>query len=918
MATEVVGREIEYRAVDELLAAVPSGPTALVVEGEAGIGKTTVWLAAVERAQRAGFRVLSARVTPAESVAAYTTLSDLLGWLDNADLAELPPPQRLAVDRALSRGSAEGPVTDQRAFAAAIVAVVKRLTERSPVVIAIDDLQWVDSPSQQVLSAVLRRLSGPIGVLATVRNDPEDAAATAWLELRRPDMVRRVRVRPLSVGATHTVLCEELGRSFARPTILRIHELSGGNPFYALELGRVIDGDTAIPEPALPTRLADLVRSRLTDLGSGCTDALLAAACLADPTLDVIASATDNDVATITEILEEAEGAGIVRIDGHRVTYAHPILARGVYTEATAARRDLMHRRLADIIDDPELKARHLALSGTGGGVRTLRALDAAAEKARLRGAPSAAAEFLDLAIGLGGDTPERRIRLAANHYAAGDPGRARSLLETTIAHLAPGALRSDAIVLLATIRMADDGFLGAAELLAEVLATSDPSDAAAVQMTVMLAYALFNGRRQEQALQHADEAVAKAALLDEPQLLAPALGMRATLRFISGEGVAGADMRQALELDPYPLDVPLAARPAVQNALLMAWTGQLDDAARELAVIRQRCLDQGEDSELIFLGFHTVLLQVWRGNMGEAGRVADATMELARQLGGDLPLFIALTIRAMHGAYAGRVDAVRRDIADALAAAQRSGSHRMLEWPITTLGFLDVSLGDYDAALQALAPLLAASKEMLRSTEIIAASFIPDAVEALTALGRASEAEPLVDALESNGNRLGRDWMLAIGGRCRAMLLAAQDDLAGAERAAQAAMAFHDRLPIPFERARTQLVLADVARRQHKRDLATAILRDALATFEDLGTSLWVDRCRAKLDQVSGLSARADLTASERRVAELAASGMSNREVAAALFVSPKTVEANLSRIYRKLGIRSRAELGRAVGLAE
>lgn len=149
-------------------------------------------------------------------------------------------------------------------------------------------------------------------------------------------------------------------------------------------------------------------------------------------------------------------------------------------------------------------------------------------------------------------------------------------------------------------------------------------------------------------------------------------------------------------------------------------------------------------------------------------------------------------------------------------------------------------------------------------------------------------------------------------------MLLAAQDDLAGAERAAQAAMAFHDRLPIPFERARTQLVLADVARRQHKRDLATAILRDALATFEDLGTSLWVDRCRAKLDQVSGLSARADLTASERRVAELAASGMSNREVAAALFVSPKTVEANLSRIYRKLGIRSRAELGRAVGLAE
>lgn len=914
----MVGREIEYRAVDELLAAVPSGPAALVVEGEAGIGKTTVWLAAVGRAQRAGFRVLSARVTPVESVAAYTTLSDLLSSVDDAAFAELPPPQRLAVDRALSRGSAEGPVTDQRALAAAVVAVVKRLTARSPVVIAIDDLQWLDQPSRQVLAAVVRRLSGPIGVLATVRDEPEHAGATVWLELPRPDMVRRVQARPLSVGATHMVLCGELGRSFARPTILRIHQLSGGNPFYALELGRVVDGDTAIPEPTLPSKLADLVRSRLTGLGSRCADALLATACLADPTLDVIASATDNDVATITEILEEAEGAGVVRIEGHRVTYAHPLLARGVYTEATAARRDRMHRRLADIIDDPELKAKHLALSGAGGDVLTLRALDAAAEKARLRGAPSAAAEFLDLAIGLGGDTTERRIRLAANHYAAGDPGRARSLLETTIDHLDPGALRSDAIVLLSTIRMSDDGFLGAAALLTDGLATSGPSDAASVQMTVMLAYALFNGRRQEEALQHADEAVAKAARLDDPQLLAPALGMRAMLGFVSGEGLDEADMRRALELDAYPLDVPLAARPAVQSALLSAWTGQLDDAARQLAVIRQRCLDRGEDSELIFLGFHTVLLQVWRGNMGEAGRVATATMELARQLGGDLPLFVALTIRAMHGAYAGLVDDVRRDIADALAAAARSGSHRMSEWPITTLGFLEVSLGNYEAALQALAPLLAASQQVTMSTEIIAASFIPDAVEALIALGRAGEAEPLVDALESNGTRLGRDWMLAIGGRCRAMLLAEQDDLAGASRAAQAAIAFHDRLPIPFEKARTQLVVADVARRQHQRDLATAMLRDALATFEELGTPLWVDRSRAQLNPATGSGSPAELTASERRVAELAASGMSNREVAAALFISTKTVEANLSRIYRKLGIRSRAELGRMVSATE
>ena len=182
--------------------------------------------------------------------------------------------------------------------------------------------------------------------------------------------------------------------------------------------------------------------------------------------------------------------------------------------------------------------------------------------------------------------------------------------------------------------------------------------------------------------------------------------------------------MRRALELADYPLDLPLAARPAVQNALLLAWTGQLDDAAGEMAVIRERCVERGEESELIFLGFHSAILQVWRGNFAEAELVADDTMELALQLDGDLPLFIALTIKSMNGAYAGRVDEVRRDSADALAAAERCGSRRLSEWPITSLAFLEVSLGNYEAALGTLAPLLTILELMPRSTEIIAASY--------------------------------------------------------------------------------------------------------------------------------------------------------------------------------------------------
>jgi DNA-binding CsgD family transcriptional regulator len=188
----------------------------------------------------------------------------------------------------------------------------------------------------------------------------------------------------------------------------------------------------------------------------------------------------------------------------------------------------------------------------------------------------------------------------------------------------------------------------------------------------------------------------------------------------------------------------------------------------------------------------------------------------------------------------------------------------------------------------------------------------LPDAVEALVVLRRVDDAERLVTVLETNGTRLGRPWMLAVGGRCRAMLLSAEGDLDAATVAAERAMAEHDRLPMPFERARTQLLLGQLQRRSRRRDVATTTLREALTVFEDMGTPLWARRAEAELARMSVDPNRTgDLTPSEHRVAELAASGMTNRDVATALFISPKTVEANLARVYRKLGIHSRAELG-------
>lgn len=237
-----------------------------------------------------------------------------------------------------------------------------------------------------------------------------------------------------------------------------------------------------------------------------------------------------------------------------------------------------------------------------------------------------------------------------------------------------------------------------------------------------------------------------------------------------------------------------------------------------------------------------------------------------------------------------------------------------MASWPVITLGFLEVSRGEYAEALEVLAPLLAEFPD-IPGTEIFSSSYLPDAVEALVALGRLDEAEPYIAALQTNGQTLDRAWMLAAAARGRAMVLAARGDVEQAVDAAQQAMGHHARLAMPFERARSQLLLGQLLRRQRQKHSAAIELGESLATFEELGTPLWAQRARDELARTNVAPSRElELTPSEQRVADLAASGMSNRDIAARLFISPKTVEHNLGRVYRKLGIRSRAELGRRI----
>ncbi len=681
-----------------------------------------------------------------------------------------------------------------------------------------------------------------------------------------------------------------------------------------MELALEIDGNRT-GELSLPSSLGELVNSRISHVGADAEDALLAVASLPDPTVQMVAEAADTTPDHLIDLLGAAETHAVVAIDGNRVHFTHPVLAHGVYSGATARRRREMHRRLAELVAEPELRARHLALSDATGQPETMAALDAAAEIARARGAPAAAAELLELAIGLGADDPLRRIGCATHYFAASDPANARRLLEAVLQDLPAGPLRPVALHQLALVYVFGDNFLEAARLLERGLAETGDDLALRVLMLVTLSFARFNAGQLAPAVDSGEEAVTEAGRLGLPPLLSMALGMQAMMRFLRGDGFDVSNMGRALELEDPDAPVPSAFRPRAQNALLLGCTGQFDDAREQMGTIRRHCLDHGEDSELVFIDFHTVFINIWRGDFAEAALLAEDLAERARQLGGDLPRCVSLTSRAAVAAYLGDVDQARIDAAEALYAGQRSNSNALSEWPVTILGFLEVSLGDYSAALTTLQSEVSRIHAAPDGTEIIAASFMPDAVEAMIQLGRLEDAEPLIDILERNGRRLDRPWMMSAGLRGRATLHAAHGDLTAATATAEEAMIQHERLPMPFERARTQLLLGQLQRRQRRRDAAAATLLEAQRTFQQLGTRLWAQRAGAELTRGTSGRRRAEgLTPSEQRVAELAVSGMTNRDIATTLFISPKTVEVNLSRIYRKLKIRSRVELYKAL----
>ena len=339
-ANEVIGREDELFALQRALEGVRGGATALLLEGEAGIGKTTVWQRGVELALERGYRVLQSRPAEAEARLAYATVGDLLHGVLEDVLDELPVPQRRALEIALLLEGPGAAAPDERAIGLALLGAVRALARDRPVVVAIDDVQWLDPSSAAVLGYALRRLDAErAGLLLARRGGDGDGAPLGLERTALADRLERLTLGPLSLGALHHLMGHTLGAAHPRPVLRRIHETARGNPFFALELSRAIarhDGrvlDEALPvSPSLET----LVRGRLAELPAETAEPLLAAAITAAPTIELVDGATDG---TGAAMLERAAAAEVIVIDDGRLRFAHPLFASAVVSGASPDRR---------------------------------------------------------------------------------------------------------------------------------------------------------------------------------------------------------------------------------------------------------------------------------------------------------------------------------------------------------------------------------------------------------------------------------------------------------------------------------------------------------------------------------------------------------------------------------------------------
>ena len=913
-------RSAEWRRVREFAAGVPdrAAPALLAIQGEPGAGKSTLWRAGVGVAVDAGGRLLRSEPSASETDLSFAGLSDLIGDVLPGVTARIPAPQREALEVALLLRPAGPQPPTARAVGLATLAVLRACLAGGPVLIAIDDAHWLDEASRDALTFALRRISdGPLSVLLAARTEAPADPLTAgtpppppgWQELvTAVPSAGVIDLAPLDVRQIQRLLPPTVSAAQAQV----VAQESRGNPFWARAISASLDSDETIVPP-----LARSLASRLASwLGPGASEALAtvaAAGRIGVPSTLAVLDHLDDPAAA----LDAAFLAGVVVETGDRITPAHPLIGAAALESLPPARRTRLYRRLAaDAAASPERYAQFAALAaGPGPDAAVADALDAAAAHAHARAANAAAGQFADQAVRF---TPEsdsaalvrRRIRAGELLFLCGDLKRSLTHLEK----LDPARLATPDLerALPLLLDMADlvNGAPAATAIITRAVRTvgRDPRRRALVMALASdNVYGLRTGRRAA-----ATEAIASAEQAGPPA--APALHRAlinlAVVKLTAAEGLDASLLDWAARLEPGLPQLRLHDSADLCRGL---WSRFVEETSASRAALDRsiaRARDAGDDfAQWIFLSYLAATEEL-AGDFAAAAAALDAAEQAARchdwspspwNLGPRCELLIATG--DLDGAVRIADECLPGDDTVPVATRYKGACIR---------GKVHAWRGDPAGVIHELEQAAGYADGWQWADPGLRDRLDPVLAEAYVAAGRTGEAARISSWLRGTGDRMGRPALTGDASRIDALLAAAAGDLDAAAASARAAVAAHGTSPLRAEHALSLLALGRIERRRKARSQSRAALQQARGLAADMGHRTLLAEIERELPRTAAARSGSGLTAAEQRVADLIAGGATNREAAAALFVSVRTVETHVASVYRKLGVRTRAELAR------
>jgi DNA-binding CsgD family transcriptional regulator len=904
------GREDSLRVVNDVL--VSSG--SVVAIGDPGAGKSSLLRAAAQLAKVRGRRVLSVTPTQFDQGLPFAGLAELIGQLPEGADGGLPGPQRRALAVALQRAEPDRREADALAVPLAVRGLLTQLTESGPVALIIDDLQWLDQASVGSIGFALRRISVEphrLSVLVATRPDP---GAGADLIRCLPGRRHEFSLPPLEDWAIGQLLRKRLGPRWTPPVSAGVAGASGGNPFLALEIARAMQADVPSwrgsaqyghdPVVPVPPSLAELLRERVARLPQHSREVLLLVSAAGRLTVAHLRGMVEE--ARLWPALEAATDADVAIVSAESVVaFTHPLLASAIYDAAAPAERRRAHRVLADGLDDPVERARHRSRSIIAPDETVAGELERAADISRGRGAPQLAGELMegaalatpsevDTAAGLG-----RWLRAVNSYISAGDLVAAQAALDKASALATRPEQQAQ---VLARRLWLSDQHSGMRSLAEQALRLAP--NRTEVRAEILLSLCSINRMEGngEEALRLGRMAVDEAAAVKRSDLQLTALNELLACELHWGKGQPEQSLRAIERLAASSAPSLPAVQVTWTRGFFAAWN---DERAEEY--VRdgiKSAVGAGRYGDLSDLYICLVLVLIRRSRVRDAQAALD---EADRSGAWTTSSFQEDMARVLVKEYAGDLDGARGLAQGAIARSRISGSTYWLCGFLAQLGFVETSARNWDAALEALREIaeIFASSKMVDLEQLL---WGIDYADAGLQIRAEHDVEVAISVLRRQGAS-GRPEAAVAADRCQALLSAARGDVDEALGVLRKVVE-QPGSECPFEAARSRLALGQVYRRAGYKGMASEALNAAAVAFEELGIPRWAQRARDEAGRVGLHPTTSTLTETERRVAELVGSGRSNQETAAELFMSVKTVEANLTRVYRKLSVRSRTEL--------